>query len=337
MSEIQWINYNVVRSYDQLFHITVLQIQQGCFQYVKLRQGADGRIGWQNGPAKDRSVPHRHNFYELVYVQEGVLTQHLEQSTNQLQAGDAMLLNCGVHHWEGNESDCTVLFFSLYPQLLQQLFSENVLFPGCSQYPGTAVPAFVTSHGRQEDVRAYLDFSYSMERRSHGLRSPVAEWTDRLTTAAASREPGYAYLAQALLLQIMAALEDPTLYHLSQVNISTTTEEVLFARIVHFLIERNGCLSRTELGEAMHYNGDYLNRVVKQSCGKTIHQLAQEIRIRAAGVLLRQSERSITEIMEQLQFSNRTHFYRLFRDQMGCSPVEYRRGRSHGNVTETTE
>ena len=133
MPEVQKINYNTVRNYDQLFHISLGQIQQGNHQYIKLRRDKDGHVGWIPGPERDKSVPHRHDFYELVYVQEGVLTQHREQSTSQLQAGDAMLLNCGVHHYEGSETDCVVLFFSLYPELLQTLFTENVLFSGSSQ------------------------------------------------------------------------------------------------------------------------------------------------------------------------------------------------------------
>jgi len=326
MAESSRINYSTVRNYDQLFHISLLQIRQGSYQYIKLRRDKDGHIGWVTGPEEDTSVPHRHDFYELVYVQEGVLTQHLEQSTSQLQAGDAMLLNCGVHHHEGSETDCVVIFFSLYPELLQTLFTENVLFPGSSQYPGKVIPAFINSNGQQNDVRAYLDFTYSMDRRRQGQGSPIGELMDYITTAVSSNLPGYAYLAQSLLLQILSQLEDRSLYHLSHVSIDDTTEEILYTRIVHFLNERRGCITRSELGDAMHYNGDYLNRVVKQTCGKTIHQLAQEIRIQSATQLLRDTELPISEIMEQLQFSSRTHFYRLFREQIGCAPTEYRKG-----------
>ena len=138
------------------------------------------------------------------------------------------------------------------------------------------------------------------------------------------RPPGYAYTAQGLLLQIFALLEDPAFYHMQHISIDATTDALLYGRVVRFLEERNGRVSRSELGEAMHYNGDYLNRVVKRHSGKTILDLGHQICVEAAAKLLRETATPILEIIEQLGYVNQTSFYRMFRQHMGCSPTEYR-------------
>ena len=41
---------------------------------------------------------------------------------------------------------------------------------------------------------------------------------------------------------------------------------------------------------------------------------------------LASSEKSIAEIAAELNFSNRSHFYKLFRERYGMSPVQYKKG-----------
>ena len=78
--------------------------------------------------------------------------------------------------------------------------------------------------------------------------------------------------------------------------------------VQRYLEERGGRASRRELGEILHYHGDYLNRLVKRQCGKTILQLGQEIRVQQAAQLLRETELPVSAIVEQL----------------GCTPTAYR-------------
>lgn len=47
---------------------------------------------------------------------------------------------------------------------------------------------------------------------------------------------------------------------------------------------------------------------------------------KAEGLLL-DSDLTIAEIMEDLGFSNRTQFYRLFRKNYGMTPREYRKSK----------
>ena len=41
---------------------------------------------------------------------------------------------------------------------------------------------------------------------------------------------------------------------------------------------------------------------------------------------LASSNKSIAEIAAELNFSNRSHFYKMFRERYGMSPMQYKKG-----------
>lgn len=318
-----------IRSNLWPFLVTYFQLTQVDFCYVCNRRLENGQVEW--GPSIRISrqnqlshKAHRHNFYELVYVLSGELTHHLEHSVFHYQAGDAILLNQGIHHYEGYETDCEVLFVGLYPEYFETLLHTNPIMPEDSQYSAAGIPNFL-ANSQTTHSREYLNFTYTLEQRQRGGLSPVASLAEQLLDQMKRRPAGYAYTAQGLLLQICALLETPRYYHMQHVNVDATTDELLYSRIVRFLEERNGRVTRSELGSAMHYNGDYLNSVVKRHSGMTLHGLGQHICAEAAARLLQETKQPVAEIIQQLGYSNQTSFYRMFRSHMGCSPSDYRK------------
>ena len=321
--------YHSVRSNFWPMLVTTFIVTQNHHQYETFQINKDGRIYWHphylSKNDSTKQISHRHSFYELVYVRSGELTHHVEQRIFHYQTGDAILLNQGIQHIEGFETSCEVVFIGLYPDYFYQLLHENPVMPENSQYEYTGIPNFL-AHSNTEHSRQYLDFVYTFEQRQNGRQSPVTPLMNQLLETMQNRSVGYGWQAQALLLQICAFLEDPTLYHMQHVSIDDSTEALLYKRILRFLEERNGRITRSELGEAMHYNGDYLNRIVKNQSGHTIHELGQQITVQTAVKLLETTKLPIAEIIRQLGYSNQAYFYNLFRSVMHCSPAEYRRG-----------
>lgn len=311
------------------FLVTYFQLTKTECHYIYNRCLKSGSVDWGPGIRLSRSSQlvregHRHNFYELVYVLSGELTHHLEHSVFHYQAGDAILLNQGIHHYEGYETDCEVLFVGLYPEYFETLLHTNPIMPEDSQYSAAGIPNFL-ANSQTTHSREYLNFTYTLEQRQRGGLSPVASLAEQLLDQMKRRPAGYAYTAQGLLLQICALLETPRYYHMQHVNVDATTDELLYSRIVRFLEERNGRVTRSELGSAIHYNGDYLNSVVKRHSGMTLHGLGQHICAEAAARLLQETKQPVAEIIQQLGYSNQTSFYRMFRSHMGCSPSDYRK------------
>ena len=57
----------------------------------------------------------------------------------------------------------------------------------------------------------------------------------------------------------------------------------------------------------------------------TLLEYGQSIYLEEARKLLADTEKSISSIIEELVFSNRSHFYRLFEKYYGETPMNYRK------------
>ncbi|OPC33568.1 AraC family transcriptional regulator [Elizabethkingia meningoseptica] len=83
--------------------------------------------------------------------------------------------------------------------------------------------------------------------------------------------------------------------------------------------------------EIQHYadqlfvSGKHLIKIVKKSCGKTPHQVINEILLKEAFILLNNPDLTFTEIAYQLNFSSVSAFGRFFKRYAALSPTEYRK------------
>lgn len=79
-----------------------------------------------------------------------------------------------------------------------------------------------------------------------------------------------------------------------------------------------------EFSDLMKVTSGYLNRCVKETTGKTAHQMLVEMQMLEAKFLLKQSDLSIGEIAFKLANQNHSHFSRTFKRNTGISPKEFR-------------
>lgn len=63
---------------------------------------------------------------------------------------------------------------------------------------------------------------------------------------------------------------------------------------------------------------------IKKYTGMSLLEYGQTIFLKEAEQLLTKTERKISEIIKELGFSNRTYFYRIFKERYGITPNEYR-------------
>lgn len=101
-------------------------------------------------------------------------------------------------------------------------------------------------------------------------------------------------------------------------------ESLLFSRIDHILCQRHGRVTHAELSAILNYNGSYLGRIVKKYTGKSLFDYSMTFTMAYAAEQLAQSKKSAAQIASELHFSNRSHFYQIFRRYYGMTPKAYR-------------
>jgi AraC-like DNA-binding protein len=79
-----------------------------------------------------------------------------------------------------------------------------------------------------------------------------------------------------------------------------------------------------------HISGAHFSRTFKQVFGETPHRYLQRRRVERSMFLLRETERSVTDVCLDVGFSSLGTFSRTFREIVGETPSGYREG--HGPI-----
>lgn len=84
-------------------------------------------------------------------------------------------------------------------------------------------------------------------------------------------------------------------------------------------------ITNAELGEALGYNPNYLNRLVLGSTGMSLHRYVLQRRLTVATGLLVTTTLPVSEIAANLGFHSAAHFSGFFKKATGITPAQFRK------------
>ena len=84
-------------------------------------------------------------------------------------------------------------------------------------------------------------------------------------------------------------------------------------------------IRREDLAELVYLNVDYMSRVFKKDTGVSISTYLIRARVEKAKALLTESRMPVNAIAQYVGYSNFSYFTKMFKENTGCSPLEYRR------------
>lgn len=87
----------------------------------------------------------------------------------------------------------------------------------------------------------------------------------------------------------------------------------------------NKHISLKEIAMALNVNASYLSRLFKAETGENLVAYLNALRMDEAQRLLESTKQPIKEIAEKVGVGNYNHFFALFREKKGLTPVEYRK------------
>src|SRR5690625_1541118 len=137
-------------------------------------------------------------------------------------------------------------------------------------------------------------------------------------------KPGFVFLLKGLLERFFSILGDPSFYHCSEIHSDSNSQDYIFSKITHLFKASHGRATRSDLEESMHYDAEYLNRIVKRFTGLTLTEYGRIFMLEEAKEMLLYTNKSISEIISDLGFSNRTYFYKVFFEEYELTPLEFR-------------
>lgn len=268
---------------------------------------------------------HRHDYYELLLVLEGEVIQQIEGKDYLYRAGTCCLVNRNVLHAERFTGKAKICFIGLSLECIQDLLHDagRLYYENEQRLQQNRVLQFMQSTLKNQISKEYLDLFPTHENTSAPQR--LHDIADQLIKVLLNPHIGASYYLKGLLCELFDDLQ--TGFYVTPVRLKENSDGLLFLRIQHLMEDTNGRLSRAELARLLNYNGSYLNDIVQHHTGMCLFDYGMTFCFKRAEQLLTDTDMSVSEIATQLNFSNRTHFYSLFKKQYGMTPQEYRRAK----------
>lgn len=272
-------------------------------------------------------APHNHNFYEFLIVLEGSLFQQIEGKEYLYSEGYTCLINRNLYHKESFNQPTKVLFLGFSVDFLINMLNaeHSVFFAEENQIKNTFLYHFIDDDLNNPGRKAYLDFIPTLHNTIP--QKILHQFADSLINSMMFPKFGSTYIVKGLLCSILQYISDPNEYHCTCAELDNNSDYLLFSRVEHLLEENDGRISRAELSSKLNYSGDYLNRITNKYTGMCLHDYGMKFCMKKAAHYLSSTDESISSIMTRLSFSNRTYFYKLFMEQYGMTPKEYRKSR----------
>lgn len=260
-------------------------------------------------PQRDEA-PHEHTFDELVVITAGTGRHDAGGEQMPLQAGDVFVLPApGQHAYTQTRGLC--LINVLYdPGMLRLPLEDLATVPGYHAL-FTLEPAWRKRHGFRSRLHlGPVDLSR------------VLDIIERLEKTLRQREPGFAFLAKALFMQLIALLAG----HYSDHRQPDAQALIRIAQAIsHLERHPDQPVRLADLAAIAAMSQRSFLRAFTQATGHAPIDYLLQLRLRHAARLLRTTDQSITEIAFAVGFGDSNYFARQFRGRMGCSPSDYRR------------
>ena len=134
-------------------------------------------------------------------------------------------------------------------------------------------------------------------------------------------------LVKALLLAMFYDMSNVIWRVEQQGAKSQTRADVIFAHFIHLLEQHFRKERRVSwYAEQLCITPKYLSEIVKQVSKRTPNEWIDNYVVLEIRVLLKNSTKSIKEIAEELQFPNQSFLGKYFKEHIGVSPSQYRKG-----------
>lgn len=272
-----------------------------------------------------KHAPHFHDYFEIMLVLEGTVLQRIENKDYLYNTGSCCLINRSLCHIETFNSTSKILFIGLSVEFIGELFHscQSAYFGKEKEIADSDLYRFIVSDIKSPGRKSYLDFIPAWQNQTNS--STLHNLTEELINTILFPGFGSSYQLKSIICRLLQYLSAPSNYHCTCVELNRDNDFLLFVRITHLLEENDGRVSRTELERSLNYSGNYLNRITNKYTGMCLFDYGMTFCFKKAEDYLANTKEPVSDIAVRLGFSNRTHFYTLFKEKYGITPNEYRK------------
>lgn len=238
---------------------------------------------------------HSHDFFELLWVQNGIVRHILPDGREDLREGDLIFVKpCDRHGLQGRGEAALVVSLSITPQVIDEIGRRNPNLKGHFFWSDRPRPERANRDIRE--LAAMNQSALRLERSSHSLLE-----------------------LESFLLPLFSSLLDevselpPTLPGWLANACAAAKNPKVFQHGAAGLVAETGLAH------------PHVSRTMRRLLGKSPSEYVNGVRMRYAGLRLTGTDDTLPEIAAEIGLPNLSHFHKLFREHHGVTPSAYRR------------
>ena len=250
--------------------------------------------------------PHTHDFMEFVYMQSGKSLHTVNGVEYPMSSGDLLLVNYGEVHCFTADPQALYMNILIKPALLDQNLADcQDLFYLFEAGPFRGFKELVNDQCRYirfspEEKDCFEYMLLLLEKELH------------------NREVGFDLTTRAGVDFLLTMI-----FRKMRKNLLAQTHE--FKQVLDYIEENYAQdLNAGELAKLCHYNSAYFSRVFRKHTGLTFTEYIKRLRIRKACAMLQEVPRT-GKLYILVGYTNKTTFYKHFREVTGMTPLEYKK------------
>lgn len=259
---------------------------------------------------------HRLECIKILYVRRGSATLCLDDEKHELNAGNFCILTPGIRHTVSACSDEDVIV-----NLLTRVSSFAGTFSALLMEQNCLSDFFWQLLYTPHSNRALLFFCPNDPR--------LDRWIEKMLEESARKENAGALLMKSYVMIFLGLVMRD---HLRELHVGEAPADTVYPlpAILQAMRQDLKTITPEALCSRFHMGGDELKRYIVDESGYTYRYLLRDLRLRRAAELLRGTNWSTEQILEEIGYSNSSHFYRSFKERFGKTPRDFRQ--SGGNI-----
>lgn len=256
---------------------------------------------------------HWHEEWEAVLITKGSCLVAAGNQKAMLRAGEGFFIHSGVLHgcWDTENSGCRFHSLVFHPRLvggsLDSVFHHQFVQP-------------LLRHSGPEMILLSPCISWQKE----ALEAMEAAWQHCVREA-----DGFPFPVRSELSRLVFLL----CRHLSPAERTLSSKQLRNAQRIKTMLSWihahfNKELDTASIAASASVSESECLRCFRSSIGTTPIQYLKHYRIQQAARLLSETSQKISDIAASCGFQDMSYFTRTFREQMGCTPSQYRKNAS---------
>lgn len=247
---------------------------------------------------------HVHDYIELTYVLHGNFSETIEGKSFHLKEGSITFLNTHTIHKIGKteKQDLAINILIRKEFLSDQIIS---IFP-----TQTRLAAFFLNCLSVENDRP----DFFVIEKCPDIKPIVLEMMREQKENSSNKVEILDMLMKIFFLRLLR----------SQTYDIYNSKSSQMTNIIDYIAVNFRSITLDKCAKHFGFSSNYFSYLIHTKTGKTFKQLVLEKKLKYINYMLVNSILPIQEILDNVNISNSTYFYKKFRELNGCSPKEYR-------------